>query len=189
MTTPNKNGSETTPGDFTQFDGMKVLIIDDGPGNVALLEALLGESGHLQLKSIMDPRLALEACETFSPDLILLDLMMPHINGLTILESLRSQYAGIFLPVIVLTADANEEMKRRALRAGATDFLLKPFDHLEVFLRIGNLLESRRLHLRLDTERAALADAVYARTSELSAAESELQKARTAPFPGVTAGS
>jgi putative two-component system response regulator len=179
MTTKNfADCSETAPSDFSRFAKMKILIVDDGPGNVALLEALLGESGHLQLKSLTDSRLVLETCETFSPDLILLDIMMPHIDGLQILESLRTQYCEIYLPVIVLTADANEEMKRKALRAGATDFLLKPFDHFEVFLRIANLLESRRLHLQLDIERSALADAVYARTSELREAESELQKVR-----------
>jgi putative two-component system response regulator len=103
--------------------------------------------------------------------------MMPHVDGFTVLESLRAAAAETFLPVIVLTADANENTKLRALRAGATDFLLKPFDQLEVLLRINNLLETRRLHLQLDMQVAAYADAVRERTSELREAQTQLQKA------------
>jgi putative two-component system response regulator len=67
--------------------------------------------------------------------LIPLDLMMPHVDGFAILHSLRSAGDEVFLPVIVLTADANEETKRAALGGGATDSLLKSLDHLEVLLR------------------------------------------------------
>lgn len=154
-------------GDFTRFSKMKLLVIDDEPVNVALLEDMLAEAGFTHVKSITDSRLALDACFDFAPDLVLLDLTMPHVDGFAILQSLRSHYAQEFLPVIVLTADANEQARRRALGAGATDFLLKPFDHLEVLLRIANLLEMRRLHVQLDTQRAAFEDAVRARSLEL----------------------
>jgi putative two-component system response regulator len=154
-------------GDFRKFAKMKLLVIDDEPGNVALLEDMLAEAGFTQVKSVSDSRLAIEACDTFGPDLVLLDLSMPHVDGFTILQSLRSDGAEMYLPVIVLTADANDEVKRRALRAGATDFLLKPFDHLEVLLRIANLLEIRRLHLQLDMQRAAYEDALRSRSLEL----------------------
>ena len=154
---------------------MKVLVIDDEPANVALLEAMLLEGGYTRVKTITDSRLALETCVTFDPDLVLLDLMMPHVDGFTILESIRRAAAEAFLPVIVLTADANESTKLRALRAGATDFLLKPFDQLEVLLRMTNLLETRRLHLQLDMHVAAYADAVRERTSELREAQVQLQ--------------
>jgi putative two-component system response regulator len=155
---------------------MKILIIDDEPANVALLEAMLLEGGYTRVKAITDSRLALEACLSFDPDLVMLDLMMPHVDGFSILESIRAAAAGAFLPVIVLTADANESSKLRALRAGATDFLLKPFDHLEVLLRMNNLLETRRLHLQLDMQVAAYADAVRERTSELREAQTLLDK-------------
>ena len=102
---------------------------------------------------------------------------MPHVDGFSILESLRAASPETFLPVIVLTADANANMKLRALRAGATDFLLKPFDQLEVLLRMNNLLETRRLHLQLDMQVAAYADAVRERTSELREAQTQLQRA------------
>ena len=157
---------------------MKILVIDDEPVNAAVLECMLGDSGYTRVKSITDSRLALETRTTFQPDLILLDLMMPHLDGFAVLEAFRNECDDIFLPVIVLTADANEETKLRALRAGATDFLLKPFDQIEVLLRIGNLLEMRRLHSQLDTQRAAYEEAVRARTTELREVRLELEKAK-----------
>jgi DNA-binding response OmpR family regulator len=157
------------------YSKMKILVIDDEPANVALLEDMLSEGGYSRVKSVTDSRLALETTETFEPDLVLLDLMMPHVDGFTILESLRAGNRETFFPVIVLTADANESTKLRALRTGATDFLLKPFDQLEVLLRMTNLLETRRLHLQLDMQLAAFEDAVRERTSELRAAQVQLQ--------------
>ena len=156
---------------------MKILIIDDEPSNVALLEDLLRENGYSRIQSVTDSRTALETFATFQADLILLDLMMPHVDGFAILDALRSDDAiGTFLPMVVLTADVNEETKRRALTAGATDFLCKPFDYTEVLLRIRNLLESRRAHLLLDNQRAAFEDAVRERTAELRATVAQLQK-------------
>ena len=159
------------------FSKMKIVVIDDEPANVALLEAMLDEGGYTRVKSVTDSRLAMETCINFEPDLVLLDLMMPYVDGFAILESLRAAAGEAFLPVIVLTADANETTKLRALRSGATDFLLKPFDQLEVLLRMSNLLETRRLHLQLDMQLAAYADAVRERTSELREAQLQLQKA------------
>lgn len=156
------------------YSRMKILIIDDEPANVALLKEMLSEGGYERVKSITDSRLALGTCQIFEPDLVLLDLMMPHVDGFTILESLRTKNRETFFPIVVLTADANEATKLRALRAGATDFLLKPFDHLEVLLRMTNLLETRRLHLQLDMKMAAFEDAIRERTSELREAQSQL---------------
>lgn len=174
---PTNTGRQNRHGDTRALGRMKILIVDDEPLNVALLEDMLSEAGYKQIKSVTDSRLALETCYTFAPDLVLLDLMMPHVDGFSILHSLRSAGAEVFLPVIVLTADANEETKREALGAGATDFLLKPLDHLEVLLRIGNLLEMRRLHVQLDTQRAALEDALRERSLELREAHLHLQSA------------
>lgn len=159
------------------YSKMKIVAIDDEPANVALLEAMLAEGGYTRIKTVTDSRLAMETCVSFEPDLVLLDLMMPHVDGFAILESLRAAAGEAFLPVIVLTADANETTKLRALRAGATDFLLKPFDQLEVLLRMNNLLETRRLHLQLDMQLAAYADAVRERTSELREAQMQLRNA------------
>lgn len=160
------------------FSRMKVLVIDDEPANVALLADMLGEGGYSRIKSITDSRLATETIRNFEPDLILLDLMMPHVDGFAILDAVRADAAETFLPIIVLTADANETTKLRALRYGATDFLLKPFDQIEVLLRMANLLETRRLHLQLDMQVAAYADAVRERTSELREAQVQLDAVR-----------
>lgn len=166
ITAPDQT-SEPLFGHVAQHAKMKILVVDDEPANVALLEDMLAEAGYTRVQSITDSRVALETCDTFSPDIILLDLMMPHVDGFTILDALRSSPAELFLPIVVLTADVNEDTKRRALKAGATDFVLKPFDHLEVLLRIGNLLEMRRLHRQLDTQRAAYEEALRTRSLEL----------------------
>src|SRR5947209_17378353 len=82
---------------------MKVLIIDDEPVNVALLEEILVESGYTRFKSVVDSKLAVDVCKSFQPDLVLLDLMMPPPDGFAILEALRSESEENFLPVVVLT--------------------------------------------------------------------------------------
>jgi putative two-component system response regulator len=172
--------------DSAWLSKMKILIIDDEPVNVALLEEILAENGYTRFESVTDSKLALDACKAFQPDIVFLDLMMPPPDGFAVLESLRAQGDDAFLPIIVLTADTNEESKRRALEAGATDFLLKPFDHVEVALRIRNLLKSRRAHLLLDNQRAALEDAVRERTSELHATIAELQKTNELLAQGIS---
>jgi PleD family two-component response regulator len=163
----------TTAGNanFAAYAKMKILILDDEPANVALLEDILSEQGYIHLKSATDSREVVELYNNFDPDLILLDLFMPHIDGFAILEALRADRNEDFLPIIVLTADVNQETKLRALNLGATDFLNKPLDHMEVLLRIRNMLETRRIHQLLDNRRAALEEAVRARTSELQAVQ------------------
>ena len=160
----------------TSLRRMKILIVDDEPANVALLEEILVENEYTRFESVTDSQIALDVCNKFQPDLVLLDLMMPPPDGFAILESLRADAGDVFLPIVVLTADTNEETKRRALQAGATDFLLKPFDHVEVALRIHNLLNSRHAHLLLDNQRAALEEAVCQRTAELRATIVQMQK-------------
>ncbi len=161
--------------DSAQLAKMKILIIDDEPVNAALLEEILIENDYTRFESVTDSKQALDFTKSFQPDLVLLDLMMPPPDGFTILERLRLETDDTFLPIVILTADTTEESKRRALAAGATDFLLKPFDHVEVALRIRNLLQSRFAHLLLDNQRSALEEAVRERTSELQATIAKLQ--------------
>lgn len=155
---------------------LKILIIDDEPVNVILLEHILRDAGYTRLQTVTDSRTALTVSAEFQPDLVLLDLMMPHVDGFAVLEGLRAAHGeSVFLPVLVLTADINEQAKRRALTVGATDFLLKPFDKTEVLLRIRNLLETRRVHVLLDNQKAALEEAVRDRTAELRDTIAQLQ--------------
>jgi len=154
--------------DFAAYAKMRILIVDDEPANVALLEDMLSDQSYVDVKSTTDSREVVELCSEFDPDLILLDLFMPHMDGFSVLEALSGNRTEVFLPIIVLTADVNEETKLRALNLGATDFLNKPLDHIEVLLRIRNMLETRRIHQLLENRRAGLEDAIAARAPETS---------------------
>ena len=128
----------------------RILIIDDQAANLRLLEDLLSREGFSNVVSTTEPQQALELYSAFDPDLVLLDLMMPGISGYAVLEQLeRLRPAHEFRPVLVLTADATSQAKRRALSLGAKDFLTKPFDPIEAMLRVWNLLETRHLYKRL----------------------------------------
>jgi len=128
----------------------RILIVDDQPANLRLLEDLLGREGFTQLVSTTESEQVMDLVAAFDPDLVLLDLMMPGLSGYTVLEQLARQRApDEFRPVLVLTADATTEAKRRALSLGAKDFLTKPFDAVEAMLRVWNLLETRFLYQRL----------------------------------------
>jgi putative two-component system response regulator len=153
----------------------RILIVDDEPANVLLLERILGEAGYPNHTATTDPRQVLTIHTRYHPDLILLDLAMPHLDGLTVMAQLRQVIpAGVFLPILVLTADMTTQAKQQALSGGATDFLLKPFDPTEVLLRIGNLLETRRLHLQLRRHNQLLEQRVRDRTAQLEQARSEV---------------
>lgn len=128
----------------------RILLIDDEPANLRLLEELLTREGFTQVLSTTDAQRALDLHTAYDPDLVLLDLMMPGLNGYAVLEQLaRRRAPDDYRPVLVLTADATTEAKRRALSLGAKDFLTKPFDAIEAMLRVWNLLETRWLYKQL----------------------------------------
>ena len=128
----------------------KILIIDDADANLRLLEDLLSREGFQQVISTADSTRALDLFKAFEPDLVLLDLMMPELDGYAILEILSRHIAkDEYLPVLVLTADATVVARRKALALGAKDFLTKPFDTIEAMLRVWNLLETRMLYRHL----------------------------------------
>jgi len=128
----------------------RVLIIDDQPANLRLLEDLLAREGFMHVVGTTDAHKALDLYAAFDPDLIVLDLMMPELDGYAVLEQLKRRGDPYdYRPVLVVTADATSEARRRALSLGAKDFLTKPFDTIETMLRIWNLLETRALYKRL----------------------------------------
>jgi len=138
--------------DETELLNGKILIIDDSEANLKLLEDLLAREGFNQVISTADSTRAMDLFKAFEPDLILLDLMMPDLDGYAILEMLsRHIPKDEYLPVLVLTADATIGAKRKALALGAKDFLTKPFDTIEAMLRVWNLLETRLLYRHLKT--------------------------------------
>ncbi len=145
-----------------------ILIVDDQESNVLLLEGILRRAGYTQITSTMDARLALSIYDDLQPDLILLDLLMPVMDGYQVMEELSTRIPeGTYLPILVLTADPSRDAWKRALTMGAKDFLTKPFDQDEVLLRIRNLLETRSLHLKLQDQNALLEEKVQERTVEL----------------------
>jgi signal transduction histidine kinase len=150
----------------------KILIVDDEPANVLLLERLLQQAGYRRLTSTTDARTVLELYRGGQPDLVLLDLMMPHLDGFAVLAQLRAEIPETaYVPVLVLTADVTLEARRKALAAGAHDFLTKPFEAFEVLLRIGNLLATRRLYLALEEHNRTLEETVRQRTERLLQSE------------------
>jgi CheY-like chemotaxis protein len=123
----------------------KVLIVDDEQASVRLLERMLRGAGYVSVESTRDPRLVSELHRTNRYDLILLDLQMPGRDGFWVLEELKQVEKDGYLSVLVMTAHPGH--KRRALQAGAKDFISKPFNAVEVLTRVYNLLELRLLHL------------------------------------------
>lgn len=134
-------------------DPARILIVDDEPANVLLLERLLRRAGYGELRSTSDPRQVLAQFREYRPDLVLLDLHMPHVDGFSVLRDLSALIPEeTYLPVLVLTSDVTRQSRERALSAGAKDFVTKPFDATEVLLRIRNLLQTRKLHLHLEQQ-------------------------------------
>ncbi len=157
----------------------KILIVDDEPANIEILEDLLDLNGYLNFKSLSDSRKVQDTINSEKPDLLLLDLMMPHFNGFQIMENLKAK--GLidgFMPIMVLTADITTETKQNALLAGASDFLTKPFDLTEVSLRIRNLLFTVYLLIQQRDYNIILEERVRERTAELRQLNSELIKAK-----------
>jgi putative two-component system response regulator len=146
-----------------------ILVVDDQEANVRLVEALLRKAGYANVHSTTDSRQAVPMYEELRPDIVILDLRMPHLDGFEVMEALgRSVPEGGYLPILVLTADDTRESMYRALSMGARDFLTKPIDGREALLRIRNLLETRLLHKQIEDQSWALEEMVRERTRQLS---------------------
>ena len=146
-----------------EFDiyNASILVVDDQPVNVALLEQLLGEAGYTNVSATMDPQSVCALHEANRYDLILLDLKMPVMDGFQVMEGLKKNPADRYLPVIVLTAEPGHKL--RALQAGAKDFISKPFDVVEVKTRIYNMLEVKLLYKKLENYSKLLEMATHQR--------------------------
>lgn len=147
-----------------------IAIIDDEVLNVRVLERFLRTAGFAVMRSWLDPVQAAEDLESEPADIVLLDLMMPEMDGYAVLQLLRKRDGeGLLTPVVVLTADVTQPAKQRALELGATDFLTKPFDQTEITLRVRNILTTRFLELDLLREKEMLEVRVRERTAALRA--------------------
>jgi PAS domain S-box-containing protein len=161
-----RDGMTVNPPDIL---GASILIVDDQESNVALLEQLLSDTGYTRVTSTMNPR---EVCALHRKnryDLILLDLQMPGMDGFQVMAGLKTNDADGYLPVLVITAQPGHKL--RALKAGAKDFISKPFDLVEVKTRIHNMLEVRLLYKQLENYNKVLEQTVQERTAELRESE------------------
>ena len=140
-------------------ENARILIVDDEAPNVRLMEEILSRAGYACVRGLTDARVVLDTFDEFRPDLVVLDLHMPHMDGFAIMEQLRARVsADSFLPILVLTGDISPSVRKRALSSGAKDFVNKPLDSGEILLRIRNLLETRLLHLELQGQKQVLED-------------------------------
>ena len=122
----------------------KILIVDDKEANVVLLESMLRGAGYISITSTMDSGEVCELHRKHGYDLILLDLLMPVMDGFQVMEGLKEIEQNGYLPVLVITAQPDHKL--RAFKVGAKDFISKPFEMAEVLARVHNMLEVRLLH-------------------------------------------
>ena len=166
------------------FKNARILIVDDEPSNVDVLRRMLERAGFHRLETTTEPRDAASMYVRLRPDLILLDLHMPHMDGLAVMDRLNEIAEASYLPILMLTGAILPEARREALSRGAKDFVNKPFDSDEVLLRIRTLLETRFLYLQIQSHNQMLEAKVRERTRELEAAQIEIieRLARAAEF-------
>lgn len=173
MAPGNEDAGGSAPG--------RILIVDDQDVNVALLVRILRKAGYSDIRTTTDPTQVAGLWDSFSPDILLLDLSMPDLDGFGVMQQLGPRFDarnGDYVPILVLTADDSPKTKKKALTVGAKDFLTKPFDHAEVVLRVKNLLETRFLHVELKQHNEVLEDRVRERTTELWEAVNQLEQSR-----------
>ncbi len=154
-----------------------ILIVDDNGSNVDLLREILRHQGYTQVRGETDPRLIPDLCRATRYDILLLDIRMPHINGFQLIELLRPIFADDYVPILVLTAQTDQETRRKSLEVGASDFLTKPFVAWELLQRVGNMLQIRMLYKKTREQNRELEQRVTERTRELTEALAATRKA------------
>ena len=156
------------------FANARVLIVDDEDANVEILRRILTRAGLTRLESTTDSRQAAAMYVDYRPDLILLDLRMPHMDGLEVMDRLNEIAEASYLPILILSGDLTPEARRDALSRGAKDFVNKPFQQDELLLRIKTLLETRLLYIQIQSQNHLLEAKVRERTRELVEAQIEI---------------
>jgi len=152
----------------------KIAIVDDGPINIKVVQKHLQLAGYRQFFTTTDSTRAMDLIGQEHPDVVLLDIVMPQVTGLEILEKLRQTEEFVDLPVIILTAANDQETKLTALRLGATEFLGKPVDAVELQTRLRNVLTVKAHQDRLKNYAWELELEVAARSNELAQAYREV---------------
>ena len=156
-----------------------ILIVDDQQANIDVLTGLLDAKGFKNYITTNDSRQAISLFQEFNPDLLLLDLNMPHVTGFQVMMQLELLIPeNTYFPILVLTADMTTDSKLKSLAYGASDFLAKPFDLIEVDFRIKNLLKARYFQQQLENHNQILEEKVKERTKELEKTIMELKVAK-----------
>jgi putative two-component system response regulator len=156
------------------FRTARILIVDDEDRNIDILQRILAKAGFTRVESTNDSREAAAAYVEHRPDLILLDLHMPHMDGLEVMDRLNEIAEASYLPILILSGDLTPEARRDALSRGAKDFVGKPFLQEELLLRINTLLETRFLYIQIQGQNQLLEAKVRERTRELVEAQIEI---------------
>jgi putative two-component system response regulator len=156
------------------FNHARILVADDEDGNVEILKRILARAGFTRVETTTDSRRVAELYVQQRPDLILLDLHMPHLSGLEVMDQLNEIAEASYLPILILSADLTPEARRDALSRGAKDFVAKPFQQDELLLRIRTLLETRFLYLQIQSQNQLLEAKVRERTRALEDAQVEI---------------
>ncbi len=146
----------------------RIFVIDDEPANLKLLDKLLASQGYLQPVLIQDPREVLDRYREARPDIILLDINMPHLDGYEVMAQLKELDDPLLPPIVILTAQHGRDYLMRALAAGARDFVGKPFDRAELLMRVRNLLDAQLAHRMVHDQKSVLEDMVRVRTEALN---------------------
>ena len=144
----------------------KILIVDDEPFNLDVLEQELTEQGYV-IERARDGAEALERVAAFKPDVILLDYMMPRMNGIEALGHLRRSEEHKAIPVILLTAKGSQEDKARGLDAGADDYVVKPFEPVELLARVRSMMRIKHMHDSLEEWNQRLEEKVNHQVAEI----------------------
>lgn len=159
------------------IENARILIVDDWYADVSLMERILKAEGYRAIASVTDSREVIEKFRVFQPDLVILDISMPRVDGFDVMAQLRGWVSEeTYLPILMLTADASPSTRQKALSMGAHDFLAKPVDGNEVLLRIYNLLQTQWLYRQMQSQRKRLMEQICISRNELGTVQAEVER-------------
>jgi putative two-component system response regulator len=150
-----------------QILNARILIIDDQKLHSHFLKELLAHEGYTNVRCLNDPLKTIATCHDFHPDVLILDLLMPQLDGFQVIEQLHAFREENHLPILAMSADKGSDIRIRSLQCGATDFLNKPFENIEMFIHVRNMIELSILHQQIASQNKVLEFKVNERTKEL----------------------
>src|SRR6185436_2950984 len=152
---------------FDQIHSARILIIDDQKLHAFYLQKVLMQEGYRNVTCENDPMKAVSSFNEYQPDMVVLDLVMPQMDGFQVMERLNDFRKDTYLPILAISPDGDSEIRLRALQSGATDILTHPYEVIEALFRIRNMIEMRVLHLQLQNQNKILEFKVQERTKEV----------------------